>query len=99
MGGGVFKVGGGVSSPTVLFRVDPEYSEEARKAKYSGTVLVSIVVDTEGRARDIRVVKSVGMGLDEKAMEAVSKWKFKPGMKGGIAVNVFAQVEVNFRLL
>jgi len=99
VGGGVFKVGGGVSAPSVLFRVDPEYSEEARKAKYSGTVILSIVVDTEGHAKDIHVVKSLGMGLDEKAMEAVAKWKFKPGMKGGSAVNVRASIEVNFRLL
>ena len=99
VGGGVFKVGGGVSAPTVLFKVDPEYSEEARKAKYSGSVLLSIVVDTEGRAQDIHVVKSLGMGLDEKAMEAVAKWKFKPGMNKGQAVKVRAQIEVNFRLL
>jgi periplasmic protein TonB len=99
VGGGIFKVGGGVSAPTVLFRVDPEYSEEARKAKYSGTVVLTIVVDTEGKARNIKVAKSLGMGLDEKAMEAVAKWKFKPGMKGGQAVNVTAQIEVNFRLL
>jgi protein TonB len=99
VGGGVFKVGGGVSAPAVLFKVDPEYSEEARKAKYSGTVLLSVIVDTEGKARDIRVVKSLGMGLDEKAMEAVQKWKFKPGMNKGTAVNVRAQIEVNFRLL
>jgi TonB family protein len=56
-------------------------------------------VDQEGRARDIHVLKSLGMGLDEKAVEAVQKWKFKPGMKGGQAVNVRAQIEVNFRLL
>jgi protein TonB len=99
VGGGVFKVGGGVSAPAVLFKVDPEYSEEARKAKYSGTVLLSVIVDSEGKARDIHVVKSLGMGLDEKAIEAVQKWKFKPGMKGGQAVNVRAQIEVNFRLL
>jgi TonB family protein len=99
VGGGVFKVGGGVSAPAVLYKVDPEYSEEARKAKYSGTVLLSVIVDTEGKARDIRVVKSLGMGLDEKAMEAVQKWKFKPGMNKGTAVNVRAQIEVNFRLL
>jgi TonB family protein len=99
LGGGVFRVGGGVSAPSVLFKVDPEYSEEARKAKYSGTVLLSVIVDTEGHARDIRVVKSLGMGLDEKAVEAVQKWKFKPGMKGNAAVNVRAQIEVNFRLL
>ena len=99
VGGGVFKVGGGVSQPTVISKVDPEYSEEARKAKYSGAVLLAIIVDTEGRARDIHVVKSLGMGLDEKAIEAVEKWKFKPGMKGGSAVNVRATIEVNFRLL
>ena len=99
VGGGVFRVGGGVSQPAVLYKVDPEYSEEARKAKYSGTVLLSVVVDIDGKARDIRVVKSLGMGLDEKAVEAVQKWKFKPGMKGGAAVNVRATIEVNFRLL
>ena len=99
VGGGVFRVGGGVSAPSVLVNVDPEYSEEARKAKYSGTVLLSVVVDSEGRAREIKVLKSLGMGLDEKAVEAVQKWKFKPGMKGGSAVNVRAQIEVNFRLL
>jgi TonB family protein len=99
MGGGVFKVGGGVSAPALISKTDPEYSEEARKAKYSGIVVLAIVVDTEGRAQNIRVVKSLGMGLDEKAIEAVSKWKFRPGMKGGVAVNVSAQIEVNFRLL
>jgi TonB family protein len=99
VGGGVYKVGGGVSQPAVIFKVDPEYSEEARKAKYSGTVMLAVVVDTEGHARDIHVVKSLGMGLDEKAIEAVEKWKFKPGMKGGQAVNVRATIEVNFRLL
>jgi periplasmic protein TonB len=99
VGGGVFRVGGGVSQPAVIFKVDPEYSEEARKAKYSGTVMLSVIVDAEGRARDIHVAKSLGMGLDEKAIEAVEKWKFKPGMKGGQAVNVRATIEVNFRLL
>ncbi len=99
VGGGVFRVGGGVSQPVVIFRVDPEYSEEARKAKYSGTVVLSVIIDSEGRAREIHVTKGLGMGLDEKAMEAVAKWKFKPGMKGGMAVNVRASIEVNFRLL
>jgi len=99
VGGGVFRVGGGVSQPAVIFKVDPEYSEEARKAKYSGTVMLAVIVDVQGRARDIHVVKSLGMGLDEKAIEAVEKWKFKPGMKGGEPVNVRATIEVNFRLL
>jgi protein TonB len=99
IGGGVYRAGGGVSQPAVIFKVDPEYSEEARKAKYSGTVMLAVIVDAEGHARDIHVVKSLGMGLDEKAIEAVEKWKFKPGMKGGQAVNVRATIEVNFRLL
>ncbi len=99
VGGGVYRVGGGVSAPSVLYKVDPEYSEEARKAKYSGTVLISLIVDPSGKAQNIKVVRSLGLGLDEKAMEAVAKWKFKPGMKGGVPVAVQATIEVNFRLL
>jgi len=98
-GGGAFKVGGGVSQPSVLVKVDPEYSEEARKAKYSGTVLLQLVVDIDGKAKSIKVVKGVGLGLDEKAVEAVQKWKFLPGKKDGKPVPVYATVEVNFRLL
>jgi len=79
--------------------VDPEYSEEARKAKYSGTVLIQLIVDPDGKARNIKVVRSLGLGLDEKAMEAVAKWKFKPGVKNGSPVPVIATIEVNFRLL
>jgi TonB family protein len=99
LGGGIFRAGGGVSAPVVVYKVDPEYSEEARTAKYSGMVLLSVIVDAEGHARDIRVAKSLGMGLDEKAIEAVAKWKFRPGMIGGKPVNVRAMIEVNFRLL
>lgn len=99
VGGGAFRVGGGVSAPAVLFKIDPEYSEEARKAKYSGTVTLAVVVTPDGKATEIHVIKSLGMGLDEKAVEAVQKWKFKPGMKGGQAVPVRATIEVNFRLL
>jgi len=99
IGGGVYRVGGGVSAPSVLFKVDPEYSEEARKAKYSGTVMLAVVVDEGGKAIDIHVIKSLGMGLDEKAIEAVEKWKFRPGMRGGTPVKVKANIEVNFRLL
>jgi TonB family protein len=98
-GGGVYSVGNGTTPPTVLSKVDPEYSEEARKAKYSGSVLLSIVVNTDGKAEDIRVVKSLGMGLDEKAIEAVQKWRFTPGKNKGVAVKVRAQIDVNFRLL
>jgi TonB family protein len=99
IGGGVFRMGGGVSAPALLSKVEPEYSEEARKAKYQGTVLLYVEVDATGRAQNIRVLHSLGLGLDEKAMEAVKKWRFRPGMKDGKPVTVVATVEVNFRLL
>ena len=99
IGGGVFRVGGGVTAPALLYKVEPEYSEEARKAKYQGTVLLYIQVDPSGKATNLRVLHSLGLGLDEKAMEAVKKWKFKPGVKDGKPVTVEAQIEVNFRLL
>ena len=99
IGGGVFRVGGGVSAPTLLSKVEPEYSEEARKAKYQGVVLLYVEVDPSGKAVNIRVLHSLGLGLDEKAMEAVRKWRFRPGVKDGRPVTVQAQIEVNFRLL
>jgi len=99
VGGGVFRVGGGVTAPALLFKVEPEYSEEARKAKYQGTVVLYVEVDPSGKARNLRVVRSLGLGLDEKAIEAVNKWKFRPGFKDGKPVTVAATIEVNFRLL
>ena len=98
-GGGVFRIGGGVSAPSVLSKVEPEYSEEARKAKWQGTVVVSVIVDELGRPRNVRVQRSLGLGLDQKAVEAVSQWRFKPGLKDGKPVPVIATIEVNFRLL
>ena len=99
IGGGVFRAGGGVSAPQLIYRVEPEYTEEARKAKYQGTVVIYCVVDVHGMVRNIRVTRSLGLGLDEKALEAVRQWKFKPGMKNGRPVNVAASIEVTFRLL
>jgi protein TonB len=98
-GGGALRVGGGVTAPQLQHKVEPEYSEEARKAKFSGTVVLYIEVDTKGQATNIRVIRSLGLGLDEKAIEAVKKWTFLPGKKNGVPVTVQATVEVNFRLL
>jgi TonB family protein len=98
IGGGAFRVGGGVSAPKAIFAPDPEYSEEARKAKYSGTCVLWLVVGPDGRARDIRVARTLGLGLDEKAIEAVKTWKFEPAMKDGKPVAVQINVEVTFRL-
>jgi len=99
IGGGVFRVGGGVSAPQVLVKVDPEYSEQARKAKYQGTVVLNLVVQRDGTVRDIRVLQPLGLGLDEKAIEAVKQWRFRPGLRNGQAVDVAAIIEVTFRLL
>jgi TonB family protein len=99
IGGGVFRVGGGVSSPALIYKVEPEYSEEARKAKFQGTVVLSIIVDEKGTPTTFKVVRPLGLGLDEKAVEAVRKWRFRPALKDGRPVAVFATIEVNFRLL
>jgi TonB family protein len=97
--GGPFTVGvGEVLAPVPIYRPEPAYSEEARKAKYSGTVTLWIVVDPQGNVRDIRLVKGVGMGLDEKAEEAVRTWKFKPGTRRGVPVPVRVMVEISLRL-
>jgi protein TonB len=98
VGGGVYSVGGGVSEPIPIYKPDPAYSEEARKAKYQGTVVLWIVVDASGTVTDCRVVKPLGLGLDEKAVETVRTWKFKPAQRNGTPVPVRVMVEVSFRL-
>ncbi len=98
IGGGVFRVGGGVSAPRALDTPDPEYSEEARKAKYQGTCVLWLIVGPDGKPRDVKVARALGMGLDQKAIEAVRNWKFQPAMKDGKPVAVQINVEVNFRL-
>jgi periplasmic protein TonB len=97
-GGGVFKVGGGVTAPRAIFSPDPQYSDEARKARYQGTVTLWLIVGPDGRPRDIKVARTLGMGLDQKAIEAVRTWKFEPAMKDGRPVAVQINVEVTFRL-
>ena len=93
-----YRIGGSVSAPVATFKPEPEYSEEARKAKYQGEVWLSVVVDEKGVPQDIKVTRKLGLGLDEKAIEAVRKWRFKPGMKDGKPVAVQATIAVSFRL-
>jgi len=99
-GGGLYRVGtGGVSAPQVLHSVDPEFSDEARRAKYQGLCLISLIVDAQGNPQNPRVIRTLGMGLDEKALEAVRQYKFRPAMKDGrTPVPVQITIEVNFRL-
>ncbi|HTB11195.1 MAG TPA: TonB family protein [Bryobacteraceae bacterium] len=95
----VFKAGGTVSQPRLLSKVEPQYAEDARKQKLQGTILLSLVVDATGTPTQIAVLRPLGMGLDEKAVEAISQWKFSPGLKNGTAVPVVSQVEMTFHLL
>ncbi len=89
----------GVTPPRLLYRVEPGYTEEARSAKLQGRVVLSLVIDPEGRAEEIQVVESLDPGLDQRAVEAVRNWAFEPGHKDGVPVPVRATIEVNFRLL
>jgi periplasmic protein TonB len=98
IGGGIYHVGGGVTAPRPIFALDPEYSEEALIAKYEGVVVLAVIVGPDGRTRDIRLMRSLGMGLDEKAMEAVRSWRFEPARRNGQPVAVMVSIEVNFRL-
>ena len=97
-GGGVYHPGGGISTPKIIFSVDPEFSDEARRAKYQGVVVISLIVDAQGNPQHVRVVRQLGMGLDEKAVEAVKQYKFKPALMQGKAVPVEINIEVNFQL-
>lgn len=98
VGPGLFHVGNGVSAPTPIYTPQPEFSEEARKAKYQGVVVLSGIIGVDGRVHNPRVVRSLGMGLDEKALAAVKLWKFDPGKKDGRPVAVEMGLEISFNL-
>ena len=87
-----------MSAPKEIYAPSPDYSEAARKAKFQGEVVLSLVVDAQGNPTDIHVVKPLGMGLDEKAVEKVRTWKFIPGKRNGIPVPVRVLLDVTFRL-
>ncbi|MGA3325605.1 MAG: TonB family protein [Terriglobia bacterium] len=95
---GVYSVGGDVTEPVPIYKPDPPYSKEALKAKYQGTVVLWITIDTSGAVSDCRVVKPLGFGLDENAVETVKTWKFNPAMRLGTPVPVRVMVQVTFRL-
>lgn len=97
-GGGIYNVGGGVSAPTVLHSVQPEFTEQARQANYQGSVQIQLIVDAQGNPQNVHVTRHAGMGLDEKAIEAVRQYKFKPAMFQGHPVAVQIIVNVDFHL-
>lgn len=97
-GGGVMRPGGGVSAPVLIYSVDPQFSDQARRAKYQGICIISLIVDRQGNPQDVRVVRALGMGLDQKAVEAVKQYKFRPAYYKGHPVPVYIDVAVNFRI-
>lgn len=97
-GGGVMSVGGGVSAPQLIHSVDPEFTDAARRANLQGIVSIQLIVDAEGNPQDIHVVKHLGMGLDQKAIEAVHQYRFRPAMFQGHPVAVQMIINVNFHL-
>jgi protein TonB len=97
-GGGVKQIGGGVSAPILVYGFGPEFSEEARKAKTAGNVLVNLWVDEKGNTTHARVIRGIGMGLDEKAVAAVKLYRFKPAMENGKPVTVEMNIEVTFHI-
>ncbi len=97
-GGGVFHMGSGAAPPRAIYSPEPEFSDEARKAKYQGVVTLGVIVEPDGRPTNIRVLNSLGMGLDEKAIETVKTWRFEPAMKDGKPVRFEIAVEVDFHL-
>ena len=97
-GGGVMRVGRGVSAPDLIYSVDPEFSDEARRVKYQGVCIVELIVDEQGHPQKVHVVRWLGMGLDEKAVQAVEKYRFKPAYFRGRPVPVYIDVAVTFRI-
>lgn len=97
-GGGLMSVGGGVSAPTVLHSVEPEFTEEARQANYQGSVAIQLIVDAQGNPQNVHVTRHANYGLDEKAIEAVRQYKFRPAMYQGHAVAVQIIINVDFHL-
>ena len=95
---GTYRVRGDVTAPTVVYRVEPEYSEEARRARYQGTVVLEALVRKDGRVDVVQLVRSLGFGLDENAIRALKEWRFRPAMKNGMPVDFTLNVEVRFNL-
>jgi len=95
---GAKQIGGDVTGPIPIYEPEPVYSAEAKKAKFMGIVTVGIIVDKNGMPQNVHVTRGVGMGLDEKAVEAVKQYKFKPAMENGKPVAVYMNIEVNFQI-
>ena len=97
-GGGAYATGAGITDPVIIYDPDPEFTNAAREAKYSGTVVLWVTVGSDGHVHDIEVARKLGLGLDQKAIEAAKKWRFRPAMKNGKPVPVRVAISISFRL-
>jgi TonB family protein len=95
---GIYRVGGEVSAPQILKSADPQFTDEARRKKYQGICIVAVIVDAHGIPQNIKIMQPLGMGLDQNAIAAVSRFRFVPAMRKGVPVPVQIAVEVQFRL-
>jgi len=96
--GTAMRVGGDVNAPTAISRIEPQYTELARKARIEGIVIIEAIINTNGDVTDARVLKPLPLGLDQAALDAVKRWKFKPGTLNGQPVPVIYNLTINFRL-
>src|SRR5207302_11497878 len=94
----IFRIGGDVTAPQLISKVEPSYSPQARQARYQGTVILNVVINEAGVPTDVTVVRSLGFGLDEEAVRAFKQWRFKPALRLGQPVSVYQPIEVNFAL-
>jgi TonB family protein len=97
-GGGVYRPGSGIEPPKLLREVKPVYTDEARVRKLAGEVVLEIVVRQDGSVGDLRVIKGLGGGLNERAVQAVRQWRFSPARRQGTPVDVIVEVAVEFKL-
>ncbi len=97
-GGGPYRPGSGIEPPGLVREVPPDYTEQARRAGLEGEVLLEMIVTTEGTVTDVRVIRPLGAGLDERAVAAVRQWQFSPARRRGTPVAVLVEVAVEFRL-
>lgn len=97
-GGGPYRPGSGIEPPSLLREVKPDYSEDARRRSIEGDVVLEIVVRRDGSVGDVRLVRGLGYGLDQRAIDAVRQWRFTPAHRLGTPVDVMVEVSVEFKL-
>jgi TonB family protein len=97
-GGGPFRPGSGIEPPRLLREIKPEYTDDARRRGITGEVLLEVVVRSDGTVGDVRLLRGLGAGLDQRAIAAIRQWRFAPARRQGTAVDVIVEIAVDFTL-